>query len=105
MPTVDGFPIQDNINWLPDKPDQSINRWSFGKTIKVEVVYGEWWYNFLAGKYAKKVTWKGKTITVLDYEWFLALIKQWTEDKFYPRTKEEALDLYFEMDSFTPNYK
>lgn len=97
MLTVDGFPIQSTISFLPSKPDPALNAWSQGKTLQVEVWYGDYWPNFIHGKYAKNVTWKGKTIRVMDYGWFVDLIKQWCDNKFYPMTREQAIDLYFEM--------
>lgn len=42
-----------------------------------------------------KITWKGKTVTVYDFEFFKMLIQDWiTCDKL---TKEQALDQFFEM--------
>jgi hypothetical protein len=96
--TVDGFAVQDNINFLPAVPDPAHNPWSYGKTITVEVWYGDYWQNLKHGKYRRKVTWKGRTVVVEDYEWFQMLIKQWITNTWYPKTKEEALDLFFEME-------
>lgn len=43
----------------------------------------------------QKVTWKGKTVTVYDFEFFKMLIQDWIRrDKI---TKEEALDQFFDM--------
>lgn len=42
-----------------------------------------------------KITWKGKTCTVYDYELFVMIIKDWIKrDKI---TKEQALDNFFDM--------
>lgn len=43
----------------------------------------------------KELTWKGKTVTVYDYEFFVMLIKDWR--KRYGYTKEQALDEFFDM--------
>lgn len=98
--TVDGFPITNTISFLPDVPDPELNPWSVGKTIKIEVWYDDYWYNLKAGKYRRTITWKGQTETVEDYDWFCAIIKQWMDDKWFPKTKEEALDLWFEMSAY-----
>lgn len=97
LKTVDGFPIPDRINWLPDTPDPSLNQWSYGKTITVEVWYGDYWPNYIHGKYSRTIQWKGQIDTVGDYQWFCNIIKQWMNNKFYPLTKEQAIDLWFEM--------
>lgn len=102
LTTTDGFPIADRISFLPDEPDPTINQWSYGKTLTVEVWYDDYWQNFKNGKYRRSVTWKGRTEIVQDYGWFCAIIKQWMEHKFYPLTKEQALDQWFEMSAFIP---
>ena len=43
----------------------------------------------------KPVTWKGKTITVQDYELFVMTIKSWMKEKKW--SKEQALDEFFSM--------
>jgi hypothetical protein len=96
---VDGFPIQDNFNFLPNTPDPSINRWSYGKVTTIEV-WGDWWFNYIHGKYRRTITWKGQTEIIDDYPGFCDLIKSWMDNKWYPKTKEEALDLWFEMSNF-----
>lgn len=101
--TVDGFPITNTIDFLPDKPDPDINQWSYGKTIKVEV-WGDEWYEFLHNRFAKRVTWKGVTVWTKDYQWFMDLVKQSIENKFYPKTKEQALDEMFEMELWSYDY-
>lgn len=42
-----------------------------------------------------KLVWKGKTVTVYDREMFMDLIRSWMKQDGI--TKEEALDLFFEM--------
>lgn len=43
----------------------------------------------------RKITWKGKTTIVYDYELFVMMIKDWIKRDNI--TKEQALDLFFEM--------
>lgn len=91
--TVDGFPVQNSISFLPDKPDPSLNEWSIGKTIKILVA--DFYFN------PRWVTWKDQKMWVADYEFFTMMIKQWVtgnpREGRQPMTKEEALDLVFEM--------
>lgn len=63
----------------------ALNEWSNGKKIKIPVL--DFFFNF------RDVQWKGKTITV-EYELFTMMVKQWISDGM---TKEEALDLMFDM--------
>ena len=99
--TVDGFPIQKGeVNWFAEEIDPNANAWSFGKTTKIEVWYVDYYYNLIHGKYARNVTWKGETVRVIDYDWFLSQIKQRVEDKFFPVSKEQALDDWFEMNKY-----
>lgn len=99
--TVDGFPIQrGEVNWFAAEIDPNANAWSFGKTVRIEVWYADYYYNLIHGKYARSITWKGKTTRVIDYEWFASMINSWVNDKFFPMTKDEALDLFFEMDEY-----
>lgn len=100
LTTVDGFPIQDNFNFLPNTPDPNVNPWSYGKTTKVEVWYDEYWQNLKHGKYRRTITWKGQTEVVEDYGWFCDIIKSWMDNKFYPKTKAEALDEWFSMSPY-----
>lgn len=96
MKTIDGFPIQNGFDWLPDTPDPAINQWSYGKVVKVDVA--DFYFN------PRWITWKGMKEWVCDYELFTMLIASWIKgDKWgnsKPMTKEEALDLYFEMGTF-----
>jgi hypothetical protein len=103
--SVDGFPVQDGINFLPNTPDPTINQWSYGKLTKVEVWYDDYWQNFKNGKYRRSVTWKGQTIVVEDYDWFLADIKQSMENKWFPKNKDAALDEYFEIALYIDAHK
>ena len=100
--TIDGFPIQRFDNWFAEEIDPKANLWSFGKTIKIEIMYDDYYLNLRDGKFARTVTWKGKSIRVIDYDWFLMMIRGWVEDKFFPMTKEQAFDLFFEMDEYIP---
>ena len=43
----------------------------------------------------RKITWKGQTEVVYDYELFVMTIKQWCKDNNW--TKEKALDEWFDM--------
>lgn len=104
MKTVDGFPVQDGFNFLSDIPKPELNPWSIGKVVKVEVWYDDWYFNYIHGKYRRSVTWKGQTIVVDDYDWFTALVKQSMDNKFYPKTKEQALDEYFEIHNYIANH-
>ena len=116
LTTVDGFPIQDNFNFLPNTPDPTINQWSYGTTTKVEVWYDDYWQNLKHGKYRKKVVWKGHTIVVEDYQWFLDDIwdrmhgypKSWEgKPGLYhrpPKTKEQALDDWLELELYIQNH-
>lgn len=99
--TLDGFPIQNSINFLPDKPDPKVNRWSYDKPLKVKVYDDspEFRINM------RPVTWKGRTI-VVEYELFMGMIRDWIRGysvnvpgvhKNDPMTKEEALDFAFSV--------
>lgn len=92
--TLDGFPAQNNINFLP-KLWPELNAWSIGKKITVPVL--DFWINM------RPVAWKGTMINV-EYELFTGLVKQSMEGdltvlaKFRKRRgKEEVLDELFEM--------
>lgn len=101
--TVDGFPIENTINFLPNKPDPSLNEWSYGKTVKIAVL--DFWFNM------RWVHWKGEAIYV-EFDLFKMMIRDWVRGcteaeskmggihKRDPMTKEEALDLAFEMSHF-----
>ncbi len=90
--TIDGFPLQDGFNFLPSTPVEG-NEWSNGKTVKVEVM--DFYFN------PRWVTWKGVKTWVADFELFTMIISQWIKgdkwDNSKARTKEQALDEYFEM--------
>lgn len=43
----------------------------------------------------KTVQWQGQSLMVYDYEYFVALIKDWM--RRYKQTKQEALDEFFGM--------
>jgi hypothetical protein len=62
-----------------------VNEWSTGKVIHVEIK--DFFLNF------RDVQWKGKSIHV-EYDLFLMMIRQWMDGGM---TKEEALDLAFDM--------
>lgn len=64
----------------------ALNQWSKNKKLKIEVL--DFYFN------PRDVSWKGKTIHTCDYELFTMMVKQWISDGM---TKEEALDLMFEM--------
>lgn len=91
--TVDGFPIQNNINFLPTKPDLEMNKWSFGKTVKIRVA--DFYLN------PRWVVWKGMKIQVADYGFFVMVLKSWiagnARESRAPMSKEEALDFMFEV--------
>lgn len=63
----------------------ALNEWSSGKVTKIQVL--DFFFNF------RDIVWKGKTLTV-EYDLFMMLIKQWIDGGM---TKEQALDLAFEM--------
>lgn len=44
------------------------------------------------------LTWKGRTVTVWDFELFKMMIKQWMKESGW--TKQQALDEFFEMTEF-----
>ena len=87
MITVDGFPIQNSINMLPSSVDRSINEWSYGKTISIEVDDSQ------VHLCPKEVQWQGKSFHVADYEFFIMLVKEWMQ--VYKWTKQEALTEMF----------
>lgn len=64
----------------------ALNEWSKNKIKRIEVL------DYLLNP--RDVSWKGKTITTCDYELFTLMVKQWISEGM---TKEEALDLMFEM--------
>lgn len=86
MKTVDGFPVTNAINFLPEI-NADINEWSKDKNIKITV----------ADAYLNPATvsWKGKQIWVGDFEFFVMLVTDWM--KRYKQTKEEVLDEIFDM--------
>lgn len=99
--SVDGFVLQKGTNKLPKAADLSINTWSNWGTLKIPVL--------LDGMKPARVTHKGKTLQVFDYKFFVDLIRDWMRGKteaeasmpgtigMTPMTKEQALDLYFEI--------
>lgn len=68
-----------------DVTGAALNEWSNGKSKKIIVL--DFFFNF------RDIVWKGKTLTV-EYDLFMMMIKQWIDDGM---TKEQALDLAFEM--------
>lgn len=64
---------------------KNLNKWSHNKIKKIRIC--DFFFDM------RDVSWKGKTITV-EYDLFMGIIKQWVADGM---TKEEALDLAFEM--------
>jgi hypothetical protein len=96
MKTVDGFAIQDGFNFLSDIPKPELNPWCAGKIVKIEVA--DFYMN------PRWVTWKSRKMWVADYEFFVMLLKSWIKPPKIPgvhqkgMTKEEALDLMFEME-------
>lgn len=93
MKTVDGFKIApSSMNWLPHTADITLNEWTRGKTIKIDVA--DFYFN------PRWVEWKGERQWVADYEMFIMMIGAWVKgDKYGSKgmTKEEALDLSFEI--------
>ncbi len=92
MKTIDGFPIHNGFNFLPDSPDSG-NEWSNDKVIKIGVM--DFYRN------PRWIIWKDEKIWVADFELFTMIIAQWIKgDKWgsnKSRTKEQALDEYFEI--------
>ena len=62
------------------------NAWTAGKRKRIEVL--DFYFNW------RTVKWKDKTLEV-EYDIFTGLVQQWIEGGM---TKEEALDLMFDMD-------
>ena len=90
LKTVDGFPIQ-GVDFSPDKADPAINKWSWGKTVKVGVA--DFYFN------PRVVEWRGKTMRVVDYELWYMLIDGLIKGSKWRlgMTEEEALDLAFDI--------
>lgn len=98
MLTTDGFPVQNRLSFLADAY-AGINEWSYGKTIKVLVA--DFYFN------PRWITWRGEKMWVGDYGLFTGMIADWVKGNARegrtPMTKDEALDLVFEIGRSTPH--
>lgn len=102
--TLDGLPIRHTISFLSD--DKSLNQWSAGKTIRVPVLAD----GFKPGW----VVWRGRKRYEFDIPFFYGMIRDWVRgctetEATMPglirgkgMTKEEALDLSFEISPGEP---
>lgn len=87
MNTVDGFPLNNGINFMPEvkplNPDSPVTK----------ICVLDFYMN------PQHVTWRGKTIWVGDYALFVEMIQSWVVGtKFHkPMTKDEALDFAFSV--------
>lgn len=89
--SLDGFYAQNRISFLP-KVRPSTNPWCLGKTVTIPIQ--DFYFN------VRNITWKNKIICC-EYDLLVSIVQYMIKGDTFnqPLSKDESLDLIFEMEN------